>query len=226
MRPSGRLPRPRPATRFAGLGLAARLAPAMLVALVAILGALLVGCHFDPAEIHGTKKPVTPVAASTAGAEDPVARGKYLVTILACNDCHTPFVMGPNGPEPDMAKMLSGHPHNVIMPKPPDLSKNLWGWSGSNTNTAYSGPWGVSYATNLTPDETTGLGAWTEEIFVNTIRTGKHWGQSRPILPPMPWPSLKEMTDDDLKAVYAYLRTIPSIANQVPDPVIAPPPGS
>jgi hypothetical protein len=51
------------------------------------------------------------------------------------------------------------------------------------------------------------------------MRTGKHMGVSRPILPPMPWQQLAAMSDDDLKAVYAYLRTIPPVVNHVPDPV-------
>jgi hypothetical protein len=90
--------------------------------------------------------------------------------------------------------------------------------------TAWSGPWGISYPINLTPDEITGLGIWTEDMFVQAIRTGKHMGQSRPILPPMPWMDYAHLTDDDLKAVYAFLRTLPPISNRVPDPVIVLPP--
>jgi hypothetical protein len=82
----------------------------------------------------------------------------------------------------------------------------------------------VSYAINITPDEATGIGSWTEEIFVNAMRSGRHWGQSRPILPPMPWPAYARMTDEDLKAVYAYLRTVPAISNQAPEAIVAPPP--
>jgi hypothetical protein len=92
--------------------------------------------------------------------------------------------------------------------------------------TAWSGPWGISYATNLTPDVNTGIGIWTEEMFVKMIRTGKHMGQSRPVLPPMPIQIYKNLSDADLKAVFAYLRSLPPITNQVPDAVIAPPPGS
>ena len=65
---------------------------------------------------------------------------------------------------------------------------------------------------------------WPEDIFVDTIKTGKHWGASRPILPPMPWQSYSQLTDDDLKAIYAYLRTIPPIKNRVPEAQPAPPP--
>lgn len=149
-----------------------------------------------------------------------VERGKYLVTIAVCNDCHTPFKMGPHGPEPDMTRMLSGHPENLKMPAPP-AGNAAWAWSGGATNTAFAGPWGVSYTANLTPDKVTGIGIWTEEMFIKTLRTGKHWGTSRPILPPMPWPWFRQMSDEDLKSIYAYLRTIPPVHNQVPDPVIA-----
>jgi hypothetical protein len=83
--------------------------------------------------------------------------------------------------------------------------------------TAWAGPWGVSFASNLTPDPS-GLGSWTEENFIQTIRTGKHLGVGRPLLPPMPWPDFAHMTDDDLKAVFAFLRTLSPIANVVPQP--------
>ena len=149
-----------------------------------------------------------------------VKRGHYLVTILACNDCHTPFKMGPNGPEPDMTRMLSGHPEAMKLPKAP-AAAGPWLWFGAATNTAYAGPWGVSYAANLTPDQNTGLGIWTEDMFVKALRTGKHMATSREILPPMPWPSYGKMTDADLKSVYAYLRTIKPITNHVPDAEVA-----
>lgn len=154
----------------------------------------------------------------------PVERGKYLASIAACNDCHTPLRMGPDGPEPDMSRMLSGHPEGMQMPDPPVLPEGPWVWTGAGTNTAFAGPWGISYSPNLTPDEVTGLGIWTEEIFVKAIRSGRHFGQSRPILPPMPWPWLARMTDEDLKAIYVYLRSIPLIKNQVPEAQPAVPP--
>jgi hypothetical protein len=76
----------------------------------------------------------------------------------------------------------------------------------------------VSYAANITPDQNTGLGIWTEEMFIKAIRTGRHMGTSREILPPMPWPAFRNASDDDLKAIYMYLRTIKSVVNHVPDP--------
>lgn len=152
-----------------------------------------------------------------------VERGQYLVSIMGCHDCHTPFKLGPNGPEPDMSRALSGHPQDLKMPAPPKLGEQ-WVWAGAGTNTAYYGPWGISYTANLTPDRLTGLGIWDEAMFIKAIRTGRHWGVSRPILPPMPWQVYRNATDEDLKSIYAYLRTIKPIKNQVPDPVIAAPP--
>jgi len=144
------------------------------------------------------------------------ARGKYLVTAMGCNDCHTPLKMGANGPEHDMTRMLSGHPQELKMPAPP-AGVGPWQWVGAATSTAFAGPWGVSYAANLTPDQHTGLGIWTEEMFVKAIRTGKHFGVSRPIMPPMPWTAFRNLTDEDLRSIYAYLRAIPPVKNLVPD---------
>src|SRR5688572_2059488 len=151
-----------------------------------------------------------------------VARGNYIVSTAGCHDCHTPWKLGPKGPEPDMTLALSGHPERVKLPPPPKLGNGPWVWTASGTNTAFAGPWGVSYTANLTPDEMTGIGIWTEDIFIKTIRSGRHWGVSRPILPPMPWTVYRNLTDEDLKSVFAYLRTIKPIKNQVPEPL--PPP--
>jgi mono/diheme cytochrome c family protein len=148
-----------------------------------------------------------------------IQRGEYLVTVGGCNDCHTPWKMGPKGPEPDMARMLSGHPEQMVITKPAQLSSPEWMVASAPTNTAHSGPWGVSFTANLTPDQNTGLGIWTEEMFIKALRTGRHMGASREILPPMPWFNYGRMTDEDLKAVYAYLRSIPAIHNRVPDPL-------
>jgi len=153
-----------------------------------------------------------------------VERGKYLVMAMACNDCHTPLKMGAQGPEPDMSRFLSGHPEQLQMPPAPKLMEGPWMWSGAATNTAFAGPWGVSYAANLTPDRLTGLGIWDEATFVKTIRTGRHWGVARPILPPMPWQAFRNLNDEDLRSIYAFLRTVKPIKNQVPDAIVAPPP--
>lgn len=161
---------------------------------------------------------VAAAARSHAARPDAVRveHGRYLVSIMACGDCHTPMKMGANGPEPDSARALSGHPEAMKMTAPP-APQGAWLWSGAASNTAFAGPWGISYAANLTPDQNTGLGIWTEDMFVTAIRTGRHMGKSRPIAPPMPWESVRNATDGDLKAIYAYLRTLTPIANHVPD---------
>jgi mono/diheme cytochrome c family protein len=166
-----------------------------------------------------------PAAGVVAADKSLVERGKFLVHIGGCNDCHTPFKMGANGPEPDMSRMLSGHPEKMILPPPPK-AQGPWIMSVAATNTAWAGPWGISYTANLTPDELTGLGIWSEQQFIKTLRTGRHWGVARPILPPMPWQALAQLPDRDLRAIYAYLRTVKPIKNQVPDAVLAPPPAA
>jgi mono/diheme cytochrome c family protein len=161
--------------------------------------------------------------ATTAQAADrgrsAVERGKYLVNTSGCHDCHTPFKMGSNGPEPDMSRALSGHPEQLAMTPVPQLPAGPWLVVSSATNTAHAGPWGVSFTANLTPDDETGLGRWTQKNFVDTIRTGRHMGRGRPVLPPMPIPVYNNFTDADLGAIYAYLRTVPAVSNRVPEPL-------
>jgi mono/diheme cytochrome c family protein len=164
------------------------------------------------------------LGTAASAAEPPkkpakVARGEYLVRAMGCNDCHTPWKMGKDGPEPDMTRMLSGHPQAMVMPAPPKLPEGPWGLVAAVTMTAWSGPWGVSFTSNLTPDPETGMGKWTEQNFVDSIRNGKVMGKGRPLLPPMPWPMYRNLTDDDLKAIYAYLRSIPPLKNKVPEPI-------
>jgi mono/diheme cytochrome c family protein len=195
------------------------------VALAAVAGlvAFGVGVTRLTAQAGGAAQ-AKPAAAKPASAAV-VARGKYIVDISGCHDCHTPHKMGPDGPEPDMTLMLSGHPSSMTLPTPPQVN-GPWIFSGIGPFTAWAGPWGISYTKNLTPDNETGLGTWTEQQFIETIRNGREQGRGRQILPPMPWPAYRNMTDADLKAVFAYLKSIPAIKNKVPDPVIAPPPAA
>jgi mono/diheme cytochrome c family protein len=167
-----------------------------------------------------------PQGAAAGKGKDQISRGEYLVTIGGCNDCHTPLKMGQNGPEPDLSRMLSGHPEALAMPPPPQLPEGPWGVTVAATLTSWSGPWGVSFTANLTPDPETGLGKWTERDFIETIRSGRHMGRGRQILPPMPWFNYAKATDEDLKAIFAYLRSIPAIRNRVPDPLPPPTAGS
>ncbi len=166
------------------------------------------------------------VGQGTSAAQklDPkrIARGEYLVKTMGCHDCHTPHKLGPKGPERDMARALTGHPEDLKMPTPPKLGDGPWAWVGSGTMTAFAGPWGVSFTANLTPDPETGLGKWTEEMFASAMRTGRHEGKGRPILPPMPYFVVAELTDDDRRALFAYLQSLKPVKNRVPQPVDPP----
>ena len=161
--------------------------------------------------------PVVAALAPKPASSEAIARGKYLVTFGGCNDCHTPLRMTEKGPQPDGSRLLSGHPAGTQLP-PPDLKPGPW-FAATAGMTAWAGPWGISYAANLTPDKDSGMGSWTEEMFLKSMRTGKHMGAGRDLLPPMPWQGVAALTDNDLKAIFAYLRSIPAVANRVPAPV-------
>ena len=195
-----------------------------LLPVIGLAGVLAMTVHSkEAASATATASPqnqATPAAAVAPAAK--LARGKYMVTVCGCNDCHTPLKMGDAGPEPDMSRMLSGHPETLVMPPAPRLPPGPWNISGAVTNTAWAGPWGVSFTANLTPDKETGLGEWTARTFMDTIRTGRHQGRGRVILPPMPIPMYKNLTDEDLQAIFAYLQSIPAVKNKVPEPL--PPP--
>jgi len=165
--------------------------------------------------------PATPTKPVRLASEQ--ARGQYLMSTSGCMDCHTPWKLGEKGPEPDIARLYSGHPEQLKMPPAPTLPEGPWVMTAGATNTAWAGPWGVSFTANLTPDIETGLGRWSEADFIRTIRSGRHMGRGREVLPPMPIAVYNHFTDRDLKAIYAYLRTIPPIRNKVPDPVLPAP---
>lgn len=152
-----------------------------------------------------------------AGFENQVKWGEHLVIVGGCNDCHTPKKMGPNGPEPDMSIMLSGHPSNLpaLDIDRKDIEKK--GLAVTNDLTVWAGPWGVSYAANLTPDPT-GMGNWTEQNFFTALREGKYKGlkDARTLMPPMPWQYFQYLSDDEIKAIFAYLKSIKPVKNVVP----------
>lgn len=165
---------------------------------------------------------VTSVAcAQTSAGRPDVKRGKYLAEYGGCSDCHTPKLMTAQGPAPDPSRLLSGHPATTPVPAVPPgvLGPDQWAALTNSDLTAWAGPWGVSFAANLTPDKATGLGNWTVDQLIKTMRTGKHLGTGRPVLPPMPWFDVAVLTDSDLKALFAYLRSIPPIENAVPPPI-------
>jgi mono/diheme cytochrome c family protein len=177
----------------------------------------------------GAPKPAAAAAPKAAAAAAPksapaaspaqIKRGEYLVTIASCHDCHTPMKMTPNGPAPDFSRALSGHPPDAPEPAGSAGKTDLM-LSGSDL-TSFRMPYGMLYSRNLTPDKS-GIGEWTEAQFIKTLRTGRHQGEGRPLMPPMPWPNAAAMTDEDLKAVFAYLKSIKPIQNNVPEPKVPP----
>jgi len=129
-----------------------------------------------------------PLKAETAGD---AARGKYLVTIAGCNDCHTPgYFFG----KPDMARFLGGS----------DVGFEIPGL-------------GVFHGPNLTPDKETGLGGWTDAQVATALTTGKR-PDGRELAPIMPWHAFASLTKDDVAAIVAFLRTLPPVKNKVPGP--------
>ncbi len=182
------------------------------LALLGIIG--LTACDRQAQENPDAQK--APVVMGTY-ADDPIKRGQYIVRIASCNDCHTPWVVdeATQAPQIDMTRMLSGHPSDAPDPKGP-LTPGDMGVFGP-TFTSFLLPFGTVYSANLTPDKESGLGSWTEEMFINAMRTGRHMGgNGRGIFPPMPWLWVRNLSDEDMKAVWAYLQSIPPVYNVVP----------
>jgi len=156
-------------------------------------------------------------SSSALTSEEQIKRGEYLVTTMGCNDCHSPKRMGPQGPEIIPELLLSGYPGDKPLPKV-DTSIFRKGWVILTEDlTAAAGPWGVSYAANLTPDAS-GIGNWPLENFKIALKQGKFKGMegSRMLLPPMPWQNFIHITDEDVEAIYVYLQSIPPVRNVVP----------
>ncbi|MFH4965499.1 c-type cytochrome [Gaetbulibacter sp. M235] len=156
---------------------------------------------------------------NNATLQDQITRGKYLVNTIGCNDCHSPKIMTEKGPIPDPNRLLSGHDSNEALP--PFNPETIKGYVLFNMNsTAVVGPWGTSFAANLTPDAT-GIGSWSDEQFLRAMKQGKYKGleNSRQLLPPMPWPSYSQMPDEDIKAIFTYLKSIKPVENIVPQPI-------
>lgn len=170
-------------------------------------------------------KPVRPgQAPPNPYSKKLVARGRLLVISSGCNDCHTPWHVDPElgVPAPDWTRMLSGHPEGGPDPQgevgPGDIA--LIG----PTFTSFKLPFGITYSLNLTPDIDTGTGSWTEKMFIDIFRKGRHLGgDGRPVYPPMPWDSYRHRSDEDLKAIFAYLRSIPPLRNMPPTEKVPPP---
>ena len=149
-----------------------------------------------------------------------IQRGEYLVKIMGCNDCHSPKEIGPQGPVVITEVLLSGYPADRKLKKTnTDILKS--GWVMLNEDfTAAAGMWGISFAANLTSDQT-GIGNWTEENFKRALKEGKYKGiaVNRTLLPPMPWTNFTTINDEDIKAVFTYLKSSKPVKNVVPLPI-------
>jgi hypothetical protein len=182
----------------------------------------IVVCSCNEANTSANAVPSDSTAIKNGGFPDQIAYGHHLVEVIGCNDCHTPKKMTAMGPVPDTMLMLSGHPASMPAPNVNRNEMESKGLAVTNDMTAWVGPWGISYAANLTPDET-GIGNWSEAQFIRCIREGKSKGLEggRQLLPPMPWQDFSLMKDEELKAIFAYLKSMKPIDNIVPPP--APP---
>ena len=163
------------------------------------------------------------LAQPSGASKAQLQRGEYLVNYGGCHDCHSPKVMTPNGPAPDKTRLLSGHPADVQLPPLPagiiGPAPNQWAAITNGDLTAWTGPWGVSFAANLTPDKEPGIGKWTFDQFLKSMRTGRHFGDGRAILPPMPWFDVAVLNDADLRAIFVYLKAMKAVQNAVPAPI-------
>jgi mono/diheme cytochrome c family protein len=126
-----------------------------------------------------------------AHADSQLDRGKYLVVVASCNDCHTPgFFLG----KPDTAKYLGGS----------DVGFEIPGL-------------GVFAGRNITPDKETGIGNWTDEQIATAITSGKR-PDGRQLAPIMPYAAFSYMTKEDVAAIVAFLRSVPPVKNEVAGP--------
>ena len=189
-------------------------------ALLALPAAIaLSGCN-RPAQPAADAPAAETAAPAALTGEAQIERGRMLVIGGGCHDCHTPKKFTEKGPEFDYDRALSGHPQDAKIDAPfKQDPKSPWSTHANDHLTAWSGGWGVSFAANITGDMNTGIGIWTEKMFMDAMRTGKHMGTSRQILPPMPWNFYGQLTDEDLKALLAYLKSTKPIANRVPVPL-------
>lgn len=182
--------------------------------------ASFMSCSENKPEVQVAEAPAEAAAKPDFyGYESQVKWGEHLVTVMGCHDCHTPKKMTEKGPEPDFTLALSGHAESMPVAQVNRKEFEQKGYIVTNDFTSWIGPWGISYAANLTPDET-GTGNWTEDQFINALRKKimKGLPGTRPMLPPMAMMPFDLMRDDELKAIFAYLRTVQPIKNLVPQP--------
>jgi cytochrome c2 len=184
-----------------------------------VIALVVTGCQNRQQSQGDNEKKTT---NETTSGQDLVQKGEYLVAFGGCNDCHSPKDNSPQGPQVIKERMLSGYPADrPVMQGDPAVLKQGWILFVPDLTSA-SGPWGVSFSANLTSDQT-GIGNWTEENFMRALKQGKYKGieNSRTLLPPMPWQNFGNAKDEDLRAIFAYLKSTPPVSNIVPAAIIA-----
>jgi Cytochrome c len=185
-----------------------------IVVIICTMIVLLVRCN--------SPKPETvaqiPVKENYGGFESRQKWGEHLVTVSACHDCHSPKDYSKPGSGLDSNHLLSGYLGSPV-PGVNRRDAQTKGWAVTSDLTSWVGPWGIAYAANLTSDST-GIGTWKEERFIYAIRNGKYNGMAsdRNLIPVMPWVMYRNMTDEELKAIFAYLKSTKPIKNKVPPP--------
>lgn len=197
----------------------------LLITSLVFAATCFTGCSNSKTDEPATTSTTEEKKPNFGGYETQVKWGEHLVTIAGCNDCHTPKKMTPMGPADDSTLMLSGHPEKLPAPEVDRKTMESKGLVVTADFTSWVGPWGITYSANLTPDES-GLGNWKEDQFLYAVKhsISKGLAGGRSLLPPMSMMPVKHMTDDELKAIFAYLRTIKPIKNhsvQPTPPVVA-----
>lgn len=193
----------------------------IFILILLVLGVFVFACQPQQPDAMADEETAAAEEVKMTSA-DSVKQGENLSYFMGCHDCHSPKIMTDHGPVPDPERLMSGHPANEPLPKITDKSMVAPGqWILGNSGlTAWVGPWGTSFTANLTPHET-GTGSWTIENFSRALRQGKYKGleNGRTLLPPMPWPHLTKLPDEDLAFLWAYLRSLKPIDNMVPAPL-------
>ena len=155
------------------------------------------------------------ISDKTQYSQQQVQTGETLVAQGKCNFCHTPD-------DAIDGKILYGHPANDKIPKIPNVPFGSQQWEEYVANldsTVWIAGDKIVFSANITPDKKTGIGTWSEEDFINTIRTGTHPGWKKDLNNPMPWLEYAKLSNEQLTSIYAYLMSLQPVNNKVPSPI-------